>query len=336
MDIVGATRIASWLEQTYIAYLEYLGEGGEPVAYSGNRSGNWDSEGKLRVSKIAKDCPLYSAADNKGLIPQRERTTQDWARFEDAVRVAQVIYEALQWGCESNSFFELETEYRVTQSLAGIVGTIDALLMFHANKGEIVTDHFPVEIKNTKANRWWMAPRGITYDMFLQVVGQMMLLDDVDGRTQFGFLLTRYDTESDPLCKAWTVKYDTVYDGYFLYNEGVCQTAEKDWPVLPDGRIYLATSEYLELIAQHQEYQDAVDPLSMHPPYEFLKNWRCAKVKPAVYYSPNGKNKGQIKEGTGIVVPRCPLFDHCFADKITEAGLSIGQVDYPLSKLQPE
>lgn len=340
MNIAGSAKLATWIEDTYKAYLRHLADNGEPVEYEGERSGDWDEGDSLRVSKVAKDCPKRSAAEKKGLIDRPEFTDQQLAKFEDAVRAAQVVYESIQWGCLSNPTLNMESEFRVEpgQHWTHLVGTTDAVL-YHAIPGDghrgFQQETYPIEVKRTDADRWWGSPNGITVDQFIQVVGEMILQgSEAYDDCQYGFLFCRYSSDSDPLVKVWTIRYDADWEGWFLmYGIDSQETTRNgDWPTLPDGRIFMSINDYERLVSMHRKFKDAEDPTILEAPYEFLSNWRCGKKVKAQYYAASGKHAGAKKDGTGVFKPSCPLCMKCYGSQIEKAGLALDLPEYPLEK----
>lgn len=330
-DLSTATTLAGWIEDTYKAYLDYLDEGEIPVSFEGKRSGDWDAGSSIRVSKIAKECPKFSAASTKGLVDKKVFSYRKKALFEDARRVAEQVYEAITWGTQSQiGTWHFLAEVRTTtqdRHWTKLVGTIDGVLYRNGRR-------FPIEIKSTSIDKYnFMTPKGVSYDMFKQCIGEMVLIGDKDyGDCPFGYIFTRYnpagDKEEDdkkdfPVCKAWTVAWSSHWDGWFLYYKNEEMTAkadDKEWPTLPDGRIFLSATEYDRLAKEHVHYMNSDSPIEEDSPYKFLENWRCAKVKAQENYALTGTYKGSKKPGTGIVIPRCPLFDLCFHKELEAGG----------------
>jgi len=346
MQFSNAIHIADWLEESYEAYLLHLADNGNPVDYEGKRSGDWDAQGALRVSRIAKDCPRYHAMKEFGLTEPQQLSVLKAAQFEDAVRAAEVVYESIAWSCLSNPYFKIKAERRTLPGThhSGLVGTIDAVLEFHRNRIDLDPVHFPIEVKRTDADEWWGKPSGISLDQFLQVIGEMILVGKEDwGDCPFGFLFSRYswkdktdeDLDRKPLCRAWTVYYHPEMQGWLLYYKAEAQTADEgsDWPSLPDGRIFFSVQEYLDLVNLHKKYLGQDDPMQGEAPYDFLTNWRCASKKAPKYYADSGKRKGEVKNGTGIVKPRCEFFHVCFAQRLESAGFTEPQDEYPYDAL---
>lgn len=331
MNFNDSIRIANWLEDNYSKYLSYLSEGGTPAVYKGDRSGDWETD-NIRVSKVAKNCPRYDAMESLGNIDKREYTPQELAKFDDATRIAQGVYESIAWACQSTKTITMETEYRVEGNhWSGLVGTTDVVL--HTN-----TQNIPIEVKRTDADKWWStSPRGITYDQFLQIVGEMVLLSyEKYEDSRYGFLFTRYGSDSDPLLKVWTIKNNS--QGWELfYKEELCRSYdESDWPTDSDGYIYLSYIQYEELVDKYDMYRNMEDPMEGEAPYEIFTNWRCCKVVKADYYALEGKYKGAKKPKTGIAIPRCPLFTSCFSGQIEKAGYDniIPEESYDLERFE--
>lgn len=346
MQFSNAIRIAAWLRSSYESYLLHLADNGDPVAYEGERSGDWDAQDALRVSRIAKDCPRYHAMKVKNLIERQPLGLLKAAQFEDAVRAAQVVYESIAWACLSNPYFELKTEVRTLpgEHHSGLVGTIDAVLKFNRNRLDADPIYLPIEVKRTDADSWWGKPSGISLDQFLQVVGEMVLIGKADwGDCPYGFLFNRYDwkgkdedeLERRPLCKVWTVYYHPEYNGWVLYDgpDAVFTEENSDWPTLPNGQVFLSVQEYLDLVNLHKKYLGQDDPMNGEAPYEFLTNWRCASKKASIYYAESGKRKGEIKDGTGIVKPRCEFFHICYSARLESAGFTLPLDVYPYDAL---
>lgn len=332
--IMGAAQMAEWMEDVYEGYLDHLANGGAKEEISGKISNDWDAGLAIRVSKIASACPKRNAAEAKGKLEKPKFSINKKVLFEDAKRAAEVVYEALTWGSRhTNLNMSVDTEVRTLPQThwTGLVGTTDAIISLWSSAGYTSPRLLPIEVKRSDSDKWFGTPKGITQDQVTQAIGEMILAGkEKYGDCAFGFVFARYGTVTDdeweryqkPLCKVWTVAWSEDYQGWFLYDKlkEVDAPADSEWPTLPDGRIYISLQSYLDLHEQHKEYMFSESPIDEPAPYPFLENWRCAKVKKTEFYSENGANKGRKKDGTGVVKPRCPLFDLCYAKELAKAG----------------
>lgn len=322
-----ASNIATWLEESYTAYLTHLHQGGARERYIGPSSGDWKTD-QVRVSKLAGQCPKLAAVRERGQFGEETTPLANIARMDDAVLIAERFYEAITWSGWHNVevVAKAQAEFRVAKHWTGLVGTID-LIVTLAN-GTV----FPVEFKRTDANRWHGQPSGLTLDQMEQCIGEMILLGGADyGDCSTGYVFTRYSFDSTPLCRAWTIQWDEGYKGWFLKlkrNDVECM--DDSFPTLGDGRIFYSLSRYLEKIETYRFYQKAEDPINLEPPYPFLSNWRCGKVVKPEFYAEGGKYKGAQKPGTGVVNVNCPLFHLCYGAELVDAGYAHPRESYPL------
>lgn len=318
MILQTATKIAGWLEATYIEYLKYIQSGGKRIQYKGNLSGNWDSNGKLRVSKIANSCPKIYGAEIQHKIQPEELSTESLIRMTDAERVAEIIYESIEWGCQYNPDFSMEAEVRIKDHFSELVGTTDMVLSY---KNEM---RVPIECKRTGVDKYFMKPRGIVLSHVIQTIGEMILLSTEENKTPFGFVFTRFSPESQPPLKVWTI----------LRVDGGWQLYDKEWIVNEDKWPTFISDTYYQILVRTVEfYAQSNDPIAEAPPYEFGQNYKCCGVTKAEYYSPKGKNKGRKKDKTGIIEVRCPLFNICFKKEIELMGYDseLQQKEYELN-----
>jgi hypothetical protein len=257
------------------------------------------------VSKLSGDCPLVSnwpASDHRGT---KEPSLALKLKWRDGVKIAEGIYEAIQWGCQNNNDITVETEKRILREDLDMAGTIDMVLTAQDMQ-------MPIEVKRTDADNSWQL-QGISRNQVLQCIGEMILLGD---KCEIGFVFTRY-LES---LKVWSVLWD---------EGGQC------WSLKDKNRsVYdIPVQEYQALFSTYRKYRDAEDITTMPPPYKFLADWRCCKVIKPEFYAATGKYHGSMKPGTGIIEVNCPLFSHCFKDKILAASQQLNMNEYPLQEM---
>lgn len=326
MSLKQALFVREWLGSVLEAYSQYLMSGEKRYPYAGNLSGDWDSESRLRVSKLGSICPKLNGAIATKTIEKPEIPFSGWMRMENGTRWAEIVYEAISWGASTNDILTFEAEHRVVDHWSGLSGTIDCLLKLDVN-GDRYT--FPVEVKRTDNDKYkGKGVSGLSYHQWLQTIGEMVLLSPEEGNygyTPYGYTFTIYSPDSDPSYRVWLTTWDEGHQGWHLYN--IASTGDSEWPTETSysKNIFLSLEQFKEIVNQYQYYinfSDEENVYSTGKPYELFESWHCGKVIKPDYYKSNTKygNIGDTKDGTGIIIPKCPLFKYCYANELFEAG----------------
>lgn len=332
MSLKQALILKDWLGDTFKAYGSYLQEGGDRYPYEGKKSGDWDSGSRLRVSKLGSTCPKLNAAYSTTQIEQPKKPFGTWMKMENGTRWAEVVYEAIAWGASTNSILTFKSEQRTIDHWSGLSGTIDGVLKLESGVDRV---YAPVEVKRTDNDKFKGAGvRGLSYHQWLQTIGEMVLLSpnkDDYGYIKYGYTFTIYSPESDPPFRVWLTKWDEEKQGWYLYNtrisgEGSAWT-NGDWPVDSNHskNIFLSLEQFRSIVANYQDwlYKVKDDAFMYGRPYETMfDSWHCGKVIKPDYYKSNTKygNIGDLKDGTGVITPKCPLFEYCYKYDIAQAG----------------
>lgn len=306
--------LSRWLSKSYTTYLEYIANNGRRLDPE-TRSGDWDSEGKIRVSQLASVCPIRLKKEGN----RQAHTLKDYAKFEDAVRIAEVITESIRWS--SDGRFICSVEHRIVDKPVDtshpfdpvnksilLSGTIDLLLTPIGDS----TVYFgkkpiPIEIKRTDI-------RFPTRGQFLQVIGEMLLVD-----ADLGILFSRFDMSKDEFFHIYYIMREN--DTFSLYSGLTPAPAEIMSMTLYE---YVdRADEFRDILSRDEEWPS---PMAE---YQFLENWQCCTSRRAEYYSISGIHKGAKKPGTGTVTPRCPFFFNCWKPEVLNHILDYEWVNMP-------
>lgn len=284
-----------WLQTVLDDYIIHLNEGGEPVKLN-SRSGNWDSQDKVRASSLAA-CPKFHAAERLGLV-KKEFAPNMYYRFELAVRAAELYAESVSWGIEQEGY--VFTEKRMIKAEQPVAGTMDILL----KRGKFL---IPIEIKYTSADKY----DGYSDYQVWQLIAYMELVG-----ANFAYLVTLYDWQSKMgTHKVWTVGKTEHGWAVFDTEEGRL-TGQNDT---------FTRDEYQRMIEAHQSSyrlakEKGLDAIPV--PFETpVGEFRCGNTKLPEYYQGKYTNpytketfkEGDLKPKTGIFTPTCPLFSSCWA-----------------------
>lgn len=295
-------HIADWLYDLYPAYLAYL-DSQERYPYEGQKSSNWDSGKRVRVSRLTA-CPKQAAALAAGQISAQRRTALERQMMVDGIRRAEVVYEALAWGCSGNDEVTFAAEQRVADgNWLGLSGTIDGVLTYQGVQ-------YPIEVKSTEYRGYGPEPRGVWHSYLVQCAGEMALLAQDEATIPTGFLYVCY-TRSPITHRVYMVTYDRALRGFFLMLGGNYLRADSaPWTTLPDGRVFWSLDELKALIHLHQRWMDMTDPLNAERPYQSpFESWDCGKLIRPTKRTPRGS-----------FVIRCPAFDTCFSRELSDLG----------------
>lgn len=295
-------HIADWLYDLYPAYLAYL-DSQARYPYEGQKSGDWDSGKRVRVSRLA-GCPKQAAALAAGQISKPEHTALERQMMVDGVRRAEVVYEALAWGCSENSEVTFTAEQRIVDSnWLGLSGTIDGVLTYQG------VQH-PIEVKSTEYRKYGPEPRGIWHNYLVQCAGEMALLAQDEASIPTGFLYVCY-TRSSITHQVYTVTYDSRLKGFFpMLGNNYLRADSAPWTVLPDGRVFWSLDELKALVNLHQYWMDQPDPLNAERPYQSpFESWDCGKLIRPTKRTPRGN-----------FIVRCPAFGTCFSRELSSLG----------------
>jgi hypothetical protein len=311
--MINNSKLASWLAQAWEEYLR----SGEHVSLNTHSSG-WISN-KIHASQLAM-CAKKHAAQRLGLLEKETFDLLSLRRIETGYRTGESVAEAIKWYSDvhnqisdkagSNKIIQFNNEVRLEGER--IAGTPDILLTYiDGDKSTL----FPIEVKHTE-NPF----PGWSFHQVIQLIAYMNLLD-----ANTGFLFTAYPMSAANTTishRTWILETDANNDGWYLLDQNG-NNVKSDYANLPrtwDGTIYITRTYYNELIENHELWESILKTQGLieERPSDILDyhDWRCSRSVKAEYYQrkTGSYNAGDLKPGTGVIMPRCPLFKLCYPE----------------------
>src|SRR5258706_5142306 len=346
MKLSQAYNVQDWLHKILIEYAEYLGQGNNKFPYIGSPSGDWDSGDKIRSRKLGNTSPKYNAATALKVINKPPVPFDRWMKMENGTRWGEIVYEAISWGCSENVDIAFSAEQRIKEHWSGLSGTIDATIR-HIDRLSGIRTIIPIEIKRTDSDKFKKDVPGISWGNWLQTIAEMVLLSeekDNYGYCEYGFTYCIYSPESNPTHKVWLTRYDKEHEGWHLDKATLKLDAGKDWATEWEtesnysDKIVLSVETFKAIVAEYQEWMDVMKASPSYAtrtdkPYETMfQSWHCGRTVIPDYYRSTSKygNIGDLKDGTGIITPSCPLFAYCYRRELEKAGYTSPQKVYKI------